>query len=764
MLLAAWLLVVAAAGLGPGSLLAQARPRAQEAAGAVAGTVLDARGEPVAGARIELVEIHRVVQTDAEGRFRFAGVPAGTYMALVESEAAGTDLVRLTVAAGEETEVVLRPRRTTHSDAIVVTAGFGPRSRLEVVQPTTVMDDDELLLRREASLGETLSKEPGIHSTYFGPGASRPVIRGLGGDRVRMLENGVGTGDASATSPDHAVSAEPLAAERIEVILGPATLLYGSSAVGGVVNVISETIPGHRPTEPLSGEASLRAGSVADELSGSLSLTGGAGSWAWTAGALARDSGDVAIPGFAASAALAAADPEAAAAAGRGTIANSGLSTQQGSAGLSYLFGDSGYLGLAMTGLDSEYGIPGAFHGGGNEEPEADDEAVRIDMRSRRLDLGSEGTRAFGPFRGFKARLGLVDYEHEELEGAVVGTRVAAESWEGRLELVQKPRGRLSGAFGVQAGGRDLAVTGDEAFLPATTRRDVALFAFEEIAAGDLRYQLGARFERQETDAAPAELPDRELDAFSASFGVVWRPGAGSTSVGGNLSRAVKAPSPEELYSDGVHAATQTFDLGDPALGQEVSHGLDLFVRHGGEGWDGELTLFWNRFDDFIYQRATGEEREGAPVVGYRQEDADFWGAELAGRVGLVEEGEHHLDLHLSGDLVRAQLAGGEAVPRIPPMRLGVGLWYRVGRWSATTEVRWVDAQERVAASEPPTPGYTMLDASLGYRWIGDHMIYDLLLRGTNLTDEEARNHVSFLKDRVPLPGRDVSLALRLVF
>ncbi|MDX1631098.1 MAG: TonB-dependent receptor [Thermoanaerobaculia bacterium] len=755
--------------------------------GSLTGRVLSVDDAPVTDAVVEIVDLHRRSRTDEEGRFRFEDLPAGSYLVWVESRSSGSETRRVSISAGEVTEITIRPDRSVHGETIVVTTGGSARSELEVTRPVSVLGTEELMLQGEATLGETLSKEPGITSTYFGPGASTPVIRGLTGDRVRTLQSGLGTGDASSVSPDHAVTAEPLGAERIEIIRGPATLLYGSNAIGGVVNVLNERIPRHRPVQSLEGSIDLRGGSVSEELAGSIDLTAGAGDWVFTVGATGRETDDYEIPGFATVDFLREEDHEHEEdhedeGHGEeeeifGVLPNSDLESREGSFGLSYLFGEAGSLGVSVTGFESEYGIPGGGHEHGEEEhgheeegeeghegEESGAEGVRIDMENTRIDLRGEISRGLGPFQRLVTHLGFTDYEHDELEGEEIGTSFSSESWEGRLEMVQRTFGPWSGSFGLQAGSRDLVAVGEEAFIPGTERSTVALFGLEEYSKGDLRVQLGGRYEQQDTRVDRTDLPDRDFDGLSASLGLVWNPGGGIASLGTNLSRSVKMPAPEELYSDGLHAATQAFEIGNPGLGEETSLGVDGFVRVATPRWELDLTVFATRFDDFIFQRFTGEQEEGFPVVVYAQQDADFHGAEMKARLGLVEETDRHLDLELFGDLVRAELDDGQNVPRIPPLRLGGALSYRLGPWSARTEVRWVDEQDELAVNETPTDGYTMVGASVGYRLLTRNAVYDLLLRGRNLTDEEARSHTSFLKDRVPLPGRDVSLSLRIAF
>lgn len=736
---------------------------AGSATGTLEGRVVDESGAGVLGVELKLVDVRRVVTSGADGSFSFDSVPAGEHVLEAASTVAGGAVERVTVVAGQTTTVDVALELSHFRDSVVVSASGEAKSRLELAQATTVLGGDELSLRLEPSLGETLSKEPGISSTSFGAAASRPVIRGLGGDRVSMLENGLGTGDVSTTSPDHAVTVEPLAAESIEVLRGPATLLYGSNAVGGVVNVIDNRIPTYRSQQLLGGFIEMRGGTAANERTGAVNLDGGAGDWAWHVDGLRRETGNYDIPGYAevdgAEHAAFGADEAF------GFVPNSDLETTNGSVGVTRFFDDTGSLGISVTNIDSQYGLPVGHEPEGEGEDEgAEEENVRLDLTSRRVDLRGEITRPFGPFRGLKLRLGAVDYEHSELEGGVPGTTFFNDSLDGRLELVQAKRGSLSGSLGLQYESRDLKAVGEEAFLPPTRTDSLALFSFQEIEHGAMRYQFGLRYETQDVRVDSPTLPDRSFDAVSGSLGTVWQPREGYA-VAVSLSRSVKLPNAEELYTDGLHPATQSFQVGDPTLNREVSTGLELGLRKQQGRLTGELSLFVNRFDDFIFEGLTGEQEESVPVVEFRQADVEFRGAELNLRYGLWETGQSHLDLEIFGDTVLAERrADDQPLPRIPPLRYGTGLHFHHGPLTATAEVRRVAKQDRVAENETPTDGFTMVNASFGYRlMLGDQLV-DLLLRGTNLTDEEARNHVSFLKDSVPLPGRDIGISVRFWF
>ncbi|MET0552297.1 MAG: TonB-dependent receptor [Vicinamibacteria bacterium] len=742
--------------------LAATAGAAETGTGTVTGRVFSSPESPAADAKVTLVDLRRQTRADAAGAFRFEDVPAGLYVLQADSARFGSNVTRVEVTSGQAASVEMTLDLATHQETVVVTARGEAATLNELASPVDVLSGQELQDARAATLGETLARQPGVSSTSFGPGASRPVIRGLGGDRIRVLQGGLGTADASNTSPDHAVSFDPLSARQIEIVRGPATLLYGSNAVGGVVNVIDGSIPDAVPDRPLSATVDLAGGTSADERTGAAALSGGRGMFAWHADLLKRRADDVSIPGFAESAALRAEEAEEGETheEAEGVLENSAIDSTGGSAGVA-LIGRGASLGVAFSGFDTLYGVPGHAHA---EEGAEEEGPVRIDLTQRRLDLRGEVLGGFGPFRSAKVRLGRSDYDHVELEGAKVGTRFTNEAWEGRLELPHDAVGPVQGMVGVQVAHRDFAAIGAEAFVPPTVTRTLALFALEEVGRGPVKLQLGARFETQDTDAKGEAPQSRREDGASGSLGVLWNRGD-DFSAGLTVARSVKLPTAEELFSNGPHLATRAFELGDPDLERERSLGVDLSVKKRRGRVAGEVSLFANRFDGFIFEQRTGDVQDGLEVVRFVQRDAEFVGAEASATVDLLHREPDHLDVELMADTVRAELRDtGEPLPRITPARVGAALHYRGERWNGRVEVRRTAAQDRVAPLERPTDGFTFLNASLGYRFFSGRTVVDLLLRGTNLTDAEGRNHVSFLKDEVPLPGRDVRLGVRVAF
>lgn len=735
--------------------------------GALRGRIVSTSGEPAFDADLRILELDRRVQVDAEGRLLVTELPAGVYYLDVSSPRFGQAIEIVEIAAGETTEIDIVVDVRVHSEQIVVSTTGDPRHASELYQPVSVLSGDDLVEQLEMSLGDTLANQAGVASSYFGPGAGRPIIRGLSGDRVRVLQDGIGSGDASSTSPDHAVSIDPLTAERIEIARGPATLLYGSSAIGGAVNVLTNAIPESIPGSAITGDLALRGGTVADETSGSLKLDGRAGSRvAWHLEGFARDTGDYDIPGDAViGGEHEEEDPTP------GVLENSSIEAEGGTFGVSYV-GDRGFLGVSVSGYGTNYGIPGAGHGHEEgeehqgeegEELEEEEGGVRIDLEQRRIDLKGAWRELGGFVDRLQLRLGSTDYEHTELEGDEIGTVFTNESLEARLEVIQRRSGKWHGSFGLQFGDRDFAAIGEEAFTPPSTTEKWALFLFEELDNESWRFQLGGRFETQDVEALGQ--PGRSDDALSGSLGAIFAP-SGAFSLSLNLAHSAKLPNAEELYSNGPHIATNTFEIGEPDLDVETSLGFDVRLRGDFETWGGEVSAFFNDFSDYIYLALTGDEEDGLRVGRYVQSDAEFMGLEAQAHIQLWELDPHHLELDLVGDLVRGELADGDNVPRMPAARLGGGLRYRSERWSASVDVRHNFEQDRISANEEetPTPSSTLVGASVGYRFFTSGTVHRIELVGTNLTDEVARVATSFLKDQIVLPGRNVSLNYRLSF
>ncbi len=744
---------------------------AAQNSGAIVGRVVDWANDPAPGTEVRVASLGRVARVGEDGRFRFDDVPAGRYVVLAYNDALGSTNGEVVVSGGEDTELVLRLDPLFHLEGVFVSVAGEPVRADDLYQAANALSGRELRAALDASLGETLAGQPGVSSTYFGPAASRPVIRGLTGDRVRVLEAGIGTGDASTTSPDHAVSVESQLARRIEIIRGPATLLYGGSAIGGVVNVLDNRVPEELPAESVTGQLISAGGTVANERNVSGEVNGRAGRFAWHASGLFRETDDYGIPGFAE-----ADHDEEEHEAGEheeeeeeeGVLPNSALETARAAFGVSYV-SDNGFFGVSVSGYDSEYGVPGG-HGHGEEheegehaEEEEEEESVAIDLRQRRFDMRGEWRFGGAYLRGLRVRFGQTDYEHTELEGEEVGTVFDNKEWEARVEGQTSFGELVHGAIGLQLGNRDFAAIGEEAFTPPTDTDQLAAFLFQEVDLGRIRLQGGARYESREATNTDEALT-RSFDDMSFSLGANW---SATEAVGFALSFAhsKKQPSVEELFSNGPHVATRSFELGDPFLGTETANSVDLTARVSSHRLNGEVTGYVNDFSDFVYQEFAGTEEDGFPVLRYTQADSRFAGIEGRADLELAEFQSLTLGVEAWGDYVWAELTdSGEPLPRITPARVGLGVRLGGAPWDAGLRLRHVTQQDRVAANEEVTEGYTMLDAQVGYRLSAGGFVHELVLQGRNLTDTEARSHVSLLKEFAPMPGRELRLMYRLAF
>lgn len=669
-------------------------------------------------------------------------------------------------------------------EEIVVTASPIGRSRYDVLQGTSVLSGEALDRALSASIGETLDRLPGVSQTGFGQGASRPVIRGLGGDRIRVLVGGIGSIDASTTSPDHAPAVDLATARRVEVVRGPATLLYGNNAVGGVVNVLDGRIPVEQPEGGADGLVRLGYGSNADErlAAGALDV-GLSPNIVAHVDAYWRKTDDFEAPGFVRSAALRALEEEEHEheegeeheheEEPRGRVENSNLEQKGATGGLSVL-GDWGFFGASVSRNETNYGIPAGHehaeeeddHEEGEEhEHEHEHAPVRIDLEQTRFDVMGEINRSFLAFETVRLRFGYADYEHAELEGDEVGTRFLNEGWEGRMELVQTPvaafGGTQSGVVGLQMSDRDFEAIGEEAFVPPSTTFQAGAFLLQRLDIGALALEAGARFERQTVEAAAIGF-DRDFTGISLSAGAGYTL-PGGWLVGLSLSRTERAPNAEELLSNGPHLATGTFELGDPTLGEETALGAEATLKYASGPSFGALNLFVTNYDDFIYGRFTGAEAEELPVSQYIAADARFWGFEIeAGTEQAMGPGA--LVLEASAEYVRAtDRANNDPIPRIPPLSARASVGYELPDLAGRLELVWADDQNRAGPLELATEGYTVLNASVDWHPVADRDL-TLLFEVRNITDEEVRLATSYLRHELPQPGRDYRIALRAGF
>ncbi|MDB2438360.1 TonB-dependent receptor [Hellea sp.] len=648
-------------------------------------------------------------------------------------------------------------------DEIIVTGSPLVRSVDEAITGVSVLSGEELSERLAGTIGETLKSEPGVSSTFFGAGASRPIIRGQGGDRVRVLTNGIGSIDASSASPDHAVAAEPAQAERIEVVRGAAILRYGSSGSGGIVNVIDGRIPSEKPDDGLDGAVRIGASSVDSGREAAGSLDFGAGNIVFHLDGTFKETDDYKIPGFAESAVLR--DLEAAEDGGEGgdedeardLLENSATKTTGITGGVSYV-GDRGFFGIAYHRTDSDYGIPGGHEegeeeeGGFGEEEEEGEEQVTIDLNQDRIDVNGaleldgfiEKVQFFG---------GYANYEHTEFEApGEPGTVFTNEGFEGRFEAIQEERGGWTAAHGVQYRYRDFAAIGDEAFVPPTTTEQIGIYTFHEVELGEIHLEGAGRYENTSQDNSVTD-ETIDFDLFSISAGGDYHL-SDALRIGGTVYRTERAPTTEELFSNGPHLATSQFEIGDADLGKETATGIEGAIRYRADGHYLTLNSYYTDYDDFIFERATGEVEDGLDVSQFTGIDATFRGFEVQAGADLAEIGNFTLKGDSLAEYVRAKTDTGD-LPRIPPFSVLTGLEAESDRYTFRAEVEYTAEQNKIETFELPTDDFALVNLFATWRAPAGTQDVRLSVSVLNLLDDDARQHTSFLKDTVPLPGRN---------
>ena len=644
-----------------------------------------------------------------------------------------------TLAAAQATDPVV-------PQVMVTATPFGNSADDQILAPAKVLAGDELRDKSGSSLGETLSQELGVSASAFGAGASRPIIRGLEGARVKMLENGMAVSDVSGLSNDHAVAAEGAVARQIEILRGPAALLYGSGAIGGLVNVVNERIP--TALEPkVTGQVEARASSVDDGRNASGTVDGSVGKFAWHVDGNARNAGDYKIPGN-----RVMNDPDSAS----GRLPHS--DTKERNAGVGGSFVDNwGFIGASVSHLTNVYGIPS-------------DEGSKIDQKQTRYDIDSLVKAPFPGFETFKFKAGYTDYQHAELndqnESEVIFQNHSLET---RFELTHKRVAGWHGTFGVQTENtRFSALSGEGGpdTVPVTRSTSNAAFLVEETDFGPVRFNAGGRLEHVKRE--PVTGVERSFNLQSGSVGAMW-PFIPGYALGATLSYAQRAPSTEELYSAGPHDATVTFDIGDADFKKETSRNIELTMQKttGLVRW--KANLFRNKVSDFIYGQITGQlvDEEGNPGDELRQRiflqaDATIQGAEAE-----LEYNPHGAGWsgRVFADTTRGKLDQGGNLPLQPATRVGASTGYKMGQWRACLSLVHAQSQDRLATFESTdTPSYNQVNANVSYtQKVG---AYDLtwFLLAKNLTNDEIRVSTSVLKDISPLPGRNVVFGVRAKF
>ena len=689
------------------------------------------------------------------------------------------------------------------AERVVVSGGAIEQSETDKAQSVTILTEDNLKLQTAPTLGDTLSTQPGVGGSDFTAGASRPVIRGQADNRVRVLNNGTEVFDVSNLSPDHAPSVSTLLSQSIEVVRGPATILYGSGAIGGVVNVTDNLIPVEQPAERLSGEVDGRFGSVDLERSGAMALTLSPFQHfvIHAEGSILRTD-DRSIPGFALDQRIRAElTPEQRHDNGFGgnpfgTVPNTFVKTKDFGIGASYVW-DKGYIGASYSRFLSEYGVP--------DDPEVDEpgvppERVHLNVRKDQYNVRSSIIDPLPWFSVANLKFVYTDYKHDEIDNNTVGATFKTNGVDSRIELVHQPIGPFEGSIGSQVFYKALSVLGGEAFLQPTENLAAAGFIFEEVKLAPVRLQFGARVEH---DAVSIDSSDPELTSLtspsqknqdflpvSGAAGAIYD-FAKDWQLALNLTYSQRAPTPEELFARGPHDATFQFIIGDPNLDVEINRSVDLSLRRTAGRVTGFINGFYTSYDGFIDFNPTGQFEDGLQVFVYTPKNATFFGGEgrvdfhllpleltrssetsdaksvknvIMGGQETTQKNPNDLYLRLQADYVHAEDSSGEPLPRITPFRYGISLNYESEHWLASIEGWRVDAQNRVAEFETTTPGYTFLNVSAGYKFQWGRTYNYIFARATNLLDAEGRDHLSFLKEVLPLPGRGVVVGLRTTF
>jgi len=665
------------------------------------------------------------------------------------------------------------PAAASQLAPVVVTARPIGSDLFELVDPVNVLEGQGLRMKTQPTLGETLSQEVGVSSSYFGPNASRPIIRGLGGFDIRLLNNGVGLLDASASSPDHAVAVAPIAVDRIEVIRGPAAVMYGGAAVGGVVNTIDGRIPQAAFDRPVSGTANYRFDGSNNGQSGEARLDGGNDRIALHADAFTTSNQNLKIPGYAWRPSVQATRGEPGP---YGVLPNSQGESNGGALGASLLFGEKGYAGISYSQFNSNYGTVA--------EPD-----VTIDMKRWSWNFAGELRDTVPYFEAVKVKYAYNDYRHTEFEGAEAGTLFASNGYNLRVEGQHRPIGDVRGAIGFESANVKFSASGDEAFVPSTRTTTNAGFIYEELERGAWKFSAGGRIEGTKVDAQPfdaAGLPgdSRSFTPKSGALGV-FHTLSPQWGVGVNYAYTQRAPSFQELYADGPHVATNAFEVGNRGFSTVTSNAVDATLKWQRQRFVSTLGAFYNRFSNYIGLFPTGvlrdpetrgvvdpatatpdELAESIEQYDYQQVKARFYGLEAQVTLPVHESGGNLWTLSLQADYVNARdTTNGQPLPLIPPVRVGATIGYERDRFTASLGGLFAASQTRVPDNATETPGWANVFATAAYRLQRIAGIdFEAFLRGNNLLDQEIRYSTSYLKDLAPLGRRSVVVGLRGAF
>ena len=661
-------------------------------------------------------------------------------------------------------------------DDMIVSAPF-IESVEDSSHPITLLKGDELRNKVGSTLGETLQNELGVTNQSFGSGVGIPVIRGQSGSRVKVLQNSLGNNDASSLSADHATGVDPIIAERIEVLRGPSTLLYGSGAMGGIVNVIDNRIPETLFDKAIGGAGEQRYDSATDETSSALKLEGGKDHFAYHVDGFYRDAGNTSIGGMAIDEARARQhDPSFnAVPAGElqnsdGFIDNTQTRTRGGSAGFS-MIGDSGLAGAAINQLEKNYGIPPDGHG---ETP------VHVEMKQTKYDFKSQLNNPFAFVEKAKLKFGYTDYAHTEFDGNIAGTTFLNQTYESRFELEHTPLIQNNkGILGFQSSNGEFVGLGEEGkIVPKSNIDTYGLFNVESLKAGAMTYEMGGRIES--TQITPDGRADVSYIPLSGSLSASWDVNS-QNKLGLAFTHSQRAPQVQELFSDGFHHATRSYEIGNANLKKELSNNLDLSYQFDASWVKADLSLFHNWVSDYIYQQRDAAQLFNAedgefiandsdcaecfPLLHSQQKAAIFKGFEAKTVFPLMDNKLGLVDLTLFGDYTRGTFDNGGDVPRMPPLRYGVQVSYDKHEWSSNVRLTRGEAQTNAGENETTTPAYLLLNLGTQYK-IAHFAQSDILLfaKGKNLLDENIRSSVSYLRNFSPEMGRSAEVGIRVSY
>lgn len=754
------------------------------------GKLIDNNGSPLANTFLRLVNQDQSTTTDDQGLFNFDGVGSGNYQIDVEISTQDHFITDISYD-GTPVEIFVDE---ISLDKLVVTSNPLEHNTLQMTTPVTLIDEQDLITNRGLNINQTLERIPGVNSASFGNAAGQPVIRGQQGNRVTILNNNGLIQDAANVSPDHWISTEPLLAKRIEVLKGPATLLYGGQAVGGVVNVIDNTIPREMP-DGISGGIEMRlSDNTVDARSGvaalDMALTG---NLAAHIDYQKTETNSYEIPGYAESAYLRALEEheehehdeeheehEEHEEEAYGILENSDIRSQAGSLGISYI-GNNGYWGVSYQKFDRNYGIPGHSHAHEHEEHEEheddeeheeheehEEEIVRLDLDKTVWAIRGQQRFTESFFKELNFNYSNTNYTHTELEGDEIGTVFDNQASEARVELLHKRLLGFSGALGLQLTNREFSALGEEAYILPSKTNSIGFFMIEEMDFDRWHWEFGWRYDYQQIDGA--NIAERDEETFSASIGANIKL-TDHWSLPLNFSNAQRLATAEELFSNYLtgdelipHLATAAIEIGNPNLDKETANNMDIGIRYQDDNWNLKAAYFYNKINDFIFLNPTGEESDELPIFVYDQRNATFEGYEIEASYGFSDGFNNSWKIGLFTDAVNAKLNSGGYVPRIPSSRYGLSVDFARGNVGARIDYAHVSRQKDLAEFELPTNSYDMLDMHIEYLLFGGRTETTLFIRGNNLLNEEIRDHASFIKDIAPRPARNLSAGFRVNF